>query len=140
MAKDDDLSIEDTRKLMDLFNGPPIRSSEGLFRFGEETPRGGFKDEKVIDLRNTCKDCKWWEKRPKDMVPEEVPFRAVLEFKICENPHFIYGPSPASEGRPVTLDSLLYEEILDNFNDTASTGEVITGPDFGCIHHAPKDK
>ena len=64
---------------------------------------------------NTCKDCKWWE-----------------DYN-CRNFEKLGGAvGPVSE----ETDSLTV--YVDPYGP-AGNAEFETGPDFGCIHHEPKE-
>ena len=64
---------------------------------------------------NTCKDCKWWQ----DVVHRK--------HKYCNHPDLM----PLDDTADYKLDSLLYWDKNEKF---------WSGPDFGCIHHEPKDE
>ena len=89
---------------------------------------------------NKCKDCKWWGKLNDVTVPEDkLLYKEILLFRYCDSESMQYGNVPARLGPPLTLATLLYSEVLDDYNNTANEGEVITGPDFGCIHWEKKE-
>lgn len=83
-----------------------------------------------------CKDCKWW-----DGDVDCIPDGTIEHFKRCRNRHFVYWGSPIDPENPAQLNDCLYSGTVDEFDGytTQSSGEVITGPDFGCTHWEEKE-
>ncbi len=71
---------------------------------------------------NTCKTCKWW--RIKDDYHEGLG--------ICKSPKII---SDENEHR-ITMDCICADAVGGGNYDSS---QIRTGPDFGCIHHTPKE-
>lgn len=63
----------------------------------------------------TCKTCKWWHKSIIQMTHEES---VTVELDVCANPS-VHNPLSGIEA----------------IATTAFKYPIITGPDFGCIHH-----
>jgi hypothetical protein len=66
---------------------------------------------------NTCKTCKWWGEIQKR-------YGDGSEYAACECPK---------------LDHRYGGNDPDGAVDAEEYGGIFTGPDFGCIHHEPKD-
>ena len=62
---------------------------------------------------NTCKTCKWWDKEP--FYSQDCPMRE------CKHPKF---------GTDSRLSDGLAQAGMD-----AGYVNILTGPDFGCVHH-----
>ena len=69
----------------------------------------------------TCKTCKWWEE-PTDYV------RTVTTAGYCRSPKL------------VDINDRGYEGVAGTgFGMDYPVCHLVTGPDFGCIHHEPKE-
>ena len=71
---------------------------------------------------NTCKTCRWWVKAAHWTEPDG--YAECTHPKICE-------PWGYERDNPTATDCLVY--------DYDEGGGFSTGPDFGCVHHAPRE-
>jgi hypothetical protein len=71
-----------------------------------------------------CKTCKYWDERDKPP-------------RHCLSPKFRY----VSQFRQGALDSFdeLKDAELGYADECADNAEVVTGPEFGCVHHAERE-
>lgn len=74
---------------------------------------------------NTCKTCKFWI-QPKDDPHPTVGVCTAGKIGQCYVTGFLSGPIMDGVGAFVRSD------------DPHTNINLRTGPDFGCIHHAPK--
>lgn len=70
-----------------------------------------------------CKTCKWWERDVEHIGPEQC--RPCNSSKIGE-PYHLYK---RSTDKDLDILSYTYDEA----------GYILTGPDFGCVHHEDRD-
>jgi hypothetical protein len=71
-------------------------------------------------MMNTCKTCRWWGDYPlsKDTLLHLVPDE-YSEMRFCPKTNL---------------------QVWSNYFGEMKCGVMATMPDFGCIHHEPKEK
>ena len=76
---------------------------------------------------NHCKDCAYWRDWEKLTKNKE---HTIDDYKTCMHPNM----SHSSKNALVALDSFALHARGSRFP------YLITGPDFGCVHHKEKDE
>ena len=69
----------------------------------------------------TCSTCKWWKRE--EWADDGVPVG------LCQNPMVIQPSYGKKDNHNMRRDGVL------TCDEGGCTGELMTGPDFGCVHH-----
>lgn len=73
----------------------------------------------------TCSSCKWWGKKFEHAV--------LIDTHLCEHPMVCQPEYGKRNNKTMRADGVL------TMDEGGYTGELITGPDFGCIHLEARD-